>query len=357
MFRWLVLGAIGVGCTEWGLTPEKERPEDAPLTDSDAEPDPVADDGIPDDVPLGGVSGRICAPSQQVYVANARVSMEHAYGTSTTYTDQQGFFLLDDVPAGDWTLVIQKGSFYSSIQVFVPPNEVTELAEEECLHGTLDIAVVTGMYDNIGHLLRDLGLEFTSIDGLGPDGANFLRDPTEMEKYDIIFLNCGMTYDYMEPAHMDAVAENVRDYVANGGSLYASDWAYWVVEKSWPDMLDFRGTDSVLWSPAVGKADTYRVSVLDPDMVASLGGVGYANVRYDLEGWITPTGFGSGVVPMVEGEYDFYNLMTGATLSGEGPLAAKMTVGDGAVIFTTFHNEAQITLDMEYLLREIIWAL
>jgi hypothetical protein len=344
------------GCTEWEL--RRKDPEDVapPLEGEDTGVPPTADDGIPDEIPLGGVQGRICAPSQQVYVANARVSLEHRWGTSITYTDQQGFFLLDDVPSGEWTLVVSKGSFSSAIPIFIPPNEITELAEEECIHGTLDIAVVTGLYDDIGHLLRDLGLEFTTIDGLGPDGAEFLRDPVEMDRYDIIFLNCGMSYDYMT-MHMDEVGSNVGEYVANGGSLYASDWAYWVVEHAWPDMLDFRGDDTLLWAPALGKADTYQLNVLDPDMVASLGGQTTATVAYDLEGWITPTAYGGGAVPMVEGEYDYYQLSTGTIRSASGPLAVKLQVGEGSVIFTTFHNEAQITLDMEYLLREIIWAL
>jgi hypothetical protein len=33
--------------------------------------------------------------------------------------------------------------------------------------------------------------------------------------------------------------------VNNGGSVYASDWAYDVVEIGWPDRVDFVGADEI----------------------------------------------------------------------------------------------------------------
>ena len=47
-----------------------------------------------------------------------------------------------------------------------------------------------------------------------------------------------------------------------------------------------------------------------------------------------------------------------ATKRAEEALAVKLEDGSGgSVIFTAFHNEAQITLDMETLIREIVFAL
>ena len=43
--------------------------------------------------------------------------------------------------------------------------------------------------------------------------------------------------------------------------------------------------------------------------------------------------------------------------SQTGPLAARLEEGTGQVIYTSFHNESQATVDMDVLLQEIILSL
>ncbi len=314
------------------------------------------DDGIPDDVPVGGVQGRICAPNENVYVAGAKAAIEHEYGLSQTFTDADGYFTLTNVPAGDRMLVVEKGSFHVQIPVYIPQNEIVELAEEECLEQEdLNIAVVTGQYDSIGSIISHLGLEYDAFNGLGSEGKNFLRDPERMAEYDIIFLNCGLNEEILRPS-LGEIGDNIRDYANEGGSVYASDWAYFVIEEAFPSMVDFRGDDSDVYAARVGYPGTYEVSVLDPMMITALGGETTANLRYDLGSWVTPVGSGGGGSPMVYGTYEYIN-SNGSVTNGEGPLAVELPTAGGNVVYTTFHNEAQMTLDMEVLLQEIIWAL
>jgi len=349
------LGALFlVGCVENDFS---AVPDDEGLPHDTNDTGVIPDDGIPDDVPVGGVQGRVCAPNENVYVAGAKAAIEHEYGLSQTFTDADGYFTLTNVPAGDRMLVIEKGNFHEQIPVYIPQNEIIELAEEECLEQEdLNIAVVTGQYDSIGSIISHLGLEYDAFNGLGSEGKNFLRDPERMAEYDIIFLNCGLNEDILRPV-LGEIGDNLRDYADAGGSIYASDWAYFVIEDAFPSMVDFRGDDNDEYAARVGYPGTYEVSVLDPMMITALGGSSTANLRYDLGAWVTPVGAGGGASAMVYGTYEYQNANNGSIQGGEGPLAVELATAGGNVIYTTFHNEAQLTLDMEVLLQEIIWAL
>jgi hypothetical protein len=345
------------GCPENQIVPQKDTttvPED---TGDTTDPEDTATNNIPDDVLTGGIMGRICAPSQHVYVADAKVSIEHEWGVTTTHTDADGFFILKDIPAGTYVVVVTKGSFQTHFEVFVPANEIIELAQEECFDDNLNIAVVTGEYDHIGRILLDLGLSFDTYNGFTTQSVDFLRNPAAMDDYDIIFLNCGLVYDAnnMED-HIGEIGTNIRDYVRNGGSVYASDWAYFITEKAFPDMVDFRGDDNTLFDSALGVAGSVSATVYDTSMIAALGGSETASITFDLDVWITPVAAGGSGSTMVYSKYKYYSASYSTQHSGEGPLAVKLE-DTGSVIFTAFHNEAQITLDMETMIREIIFAL
>src|SRR5690606_25317322 len=51
------------------------------------------------------------------------------------------------------------------------------------------------------------------------DFQDLMNDPVLLASYDIVFLNCGLSESLED---LDSV---LMDYVANGGILYATDWA------------------------------------------------------------------------------------------------------------------------------------
>ncbi len=340
------------GCSEYDIRPG------ADTNGLGEEDDENGDTGVGISDELGGITGRICSPSENSWVVGADVWVELENGdlVSTT-TDQDGYFTLTGIPIGDQTIHVQKGSFSTDFDVVVEPNQVTELAEEECLQDEdVAIAVISGDYDYIEGVLDNLGFEYTLYNSYDYDYntyesvvSTFLRDPQEMEQYDVIFFNCGMATDW--EYYESEVANNLRDYVENGGSVYASDWAYWITEASYPNMLDFYGSDSYDGEAQVGDAGTYDATVLDADMVSTLGS-NSAEINYDLGVWIVPTGSGSGV-PLIRGTvsanygYDSINAV----------LAARQYIGDGQMLYTSFHNEQQTTWHMDLLLEEIIFSL
>lgn len=336
---------LAVGCQEYDLASHVD-----PLDTLDAGTNPNGT--VPDGVPTGGVSGRICAPNTNTWVAGAMVSVTHDYGATATFTDGGGRFLLEGLPVGIHTVEVTKGSFATSFVMEVFAGEITEAAYAECLEqGSTRIAVVTGQYDDIGALIDHLGITYDRIEGVNNTTyVDFLRDLDWMNEYDAVFFNCGMGFDWVD--HPDTTA-NLRDYVAGGGSVYASDWAYYLVEATWPGQQRFHGDDSLLGEAFVGLSGTVDADVLDPVM-ADLLGSDRAALNYDLDSWAAMISANGEV--LIEGDYRYLDGPFGGVETRTAPLAYRMQ-DNGTVLYTTFHNERQTTVDMEAILQEIILSL
>lgn len=346
MRGWLLgLVAFSVGCaSENGLYHGQKR--DRPVEEEPEEP-PVEGSAT--------LKGKVCAFDGDSAVTHAKITVHHDAGpgwskSSETETDAEGKFILKDLPPGTWPVLIQKGSFEKYLEVKLKADKVTDLTVDECVpleQGETKIAVVTGQYDDIGALIDQLELEYDRINGrTGTAYVDFLRDPDQLAQYDIIFFNCGMGEAWTQ--HKEEVTDNLKQYVRNGGSIYASDWAYWLVESTWPGQNDFLGNDLPI-NTLAGAAQQIEADVLDPAMVAALGS-NTANLNYDLPGWAAMTGSDAEVLIRAQFRVQGAGMQT-------GPLATRIHDGEGMALFTTFHNEQQTTNDMLVLLDEIILSL
>jgi hypothetical protein len=180
-------------------------------------------------------------------------------GSAVTYTYSgiDGSFELHGVPAGDSVpLVVQKGRFRRLLRVPVTACQSQLLATDgnklplpssRAVGDLPQMAVAAGDYDAIECVLRDLGIdpsEFTVAAGGGavqlydnqtPGNPtlpgqltlpSLLRDRQRLFGYQLLFLNCSGTA-YSQPLLADpAVRTNLRDYLAAGGRIYATDWSY-----------------------------------------------------------------------------------------------------------------------------------
>ena len=351
-------GWAGACDVEYGMTGDR---------DGVAAPDDVDGSGttgtenIPDDVDTGDVQGRICAPDGETWVSGATVYVDTEWGRLETTTDQDGFFKLEGVPVGNQIVEVEKGSFTTSISVTIAADEVLQLASSECV-GDVDIAVVTGSYDNIQSILERLNIPYDEIAGTWDmygssttlDVIDFLRDPARLAEYDIIFFNCGM--DDMWTLESDLM-QNLQDYVGNGGSIYASDQAYYVLEGPFPDAADFVGNDNEQYSAYVGSMGHVEGSILNTSLKSALG-KDFADINYDLESWASIEAAGEAEV-LIEGEFQWmdWSAYDSGPNTTRGPLAVRHEYGDGVVLYTTFHNEPQLTDDMDNLLKEFVLSL
>ena len=130
---------------------------------------------------------------------------------------------------GTHTVHVEKGT--AKFDVLVEEPGTVTIAEEECLDATdVKIAVITGSYDGIGDILDTLGMEYTQYNGVtGQAYVQFLTNLSEVQQYDIIFFNCGISDGWIN-SQGSTIGANIKSYVEGGGSIYTSDWAFYFFE-------------------------------------------------------------------------------------------------------------------------------
>ena len=311
---------------------------------------PVEPNNQPDEFECGpgGLIGQTCRPDGGA-IPGATVTIEGfdcdgAPVDLETTADGEGYYSFDDVPAGNHTISITSGSFEAEEEVTVLKDQITDresIGEKVCLTGEeVDIAIVEGTFDDIGEILDGMEIEYDTY----PNTSALMGDLDDMNAYEIIFVECinsissgtGFTEDDME--------FNVRRFVEEGGSLYASDRASDVIERSVPDAMEFGGLASVQTVQADVTSDTMH-SILDTDTAEI-----YFDTSVDMVVEATNPGneiHFMGDVDISGGGTEYRPLMT----SYEDPLS------DGYLIFTSFHNIDDATDDMDQILQYMIFQL
>jgi len=361
----------------------------------------------------GSVLGRVCDPSGRTWLPDA-LAYTHIvddagklYDTRTAYTDRDGYFLLDNLPADhDYVIYVQYGGEeLSQEKVFIEDSQEVELEEPDCFDPLeLDVAVITGDYDDFQEVLDNMGFaNYELIDGLHTDEMTaFLLDLDSMLQYDIIFFNGGHVeegviypseaVDVVDGDESDdedfgddtgdaggddtgsaggddtggggpttplydheQIAQNIRDYVTAGGAVYASDWAYDVVEIAWPEAINFVGADEIPNSAQLGEYGLINAAVSDEALAEWLG-KDHIKIEYDLPVWPAIEGAATTVSVHLTGAIDYREGTNVYTLTAV-PLLASFTSGDGKVAIATFrvakNADADVMLTLQYMMYSL----
>lgn len=353
MSRYLLLVPLFVACTpDQGLTYKQDQPIDI----------------LP-----GTISGRVCDPSGRTWLADATAYVNIAdtsgviYDTVTATSDTDGRWLLADLPGEvEYQVYVQYGSdILLQESVWVGSGDTVELDEPDCFDPlSLDIAIVTGDYDNFDVVLNQLGFaNYTTIDGLDtPTLAGFVGDPAALAAYDMIFFNGGhqedgVIYNLLDPSD-PVVAQNVQnlvDYVEAGGIVYASDWAYDDVERMFPDRVDFVGADEIPNDAQKGDYQLVNAAVSDASLAEYLG-KDYIDVQYDLPVWPPIEAVSSSVSTHLSGTVPYSDGMSEYTLTSV-PLLVSYNAGQGKVVYSTFRVVPNASTDLLSMFQYMMYNL
>lgn len=345
----VAFGLVVSSSCECGLEPLSQIP-DPPAE----EPGAVTPDPIPPKE-TGTIEGRICEPDGTAWFADADVIVAPAGGTRVeSTTDGDGRFTLDDVEAGPQRVHITKGAVDIVRDVVVPPNDVVVIPEDECgLDPTLRIAVVHGSdYDRVEGVLEELGIDMQTVDVYQSDWAEQLLSTTGgLADYDILFLNCRSNEaTYMQQPEMQ---ERLRTFVEDGGSLYAADQAYDIIEVAWPDEINFFGNDESRGAGDKGSTVDVTAAVIDTTLADRLGDDD-VGLHFGLSTWSVMVGVADDVETYIEA--DGVPLLDGATLD-DVPMTVGFHYGAGHVVYSSFHEEPGIGEGQEQVLKLIMFEL
>ncbi|MFT7621554.1 MAG: hypothetical protein ACI9WU_000718 [Myxococcota bacterium] len=315
-----------------------------------------------DECASGDITGTVCAPNDVMDIGGAQVWVQTfdckgAPVLVDAFSDAAGNYILKNVPAGQVKVFIQKGQFSHEYTLVVPANGVVhaqDVVDQACFpSNSVKFAVVTGQWDHIETILSQLGVDHDLFDGALFTSAakTFLTDFQKMSEYDAIFFDCGSQHYDILTFNQQLITTNLSNFVANGGSVYASDWAFVYVEWPWSGSFDFYGGNFNETAPKVGAQGNLTGTVVDGQMAAYLG-KGSVSINYNLSSWVVMSGAPPGTTTHITGPVP--------QVGGGAPLmVSTQPLGPqaGRVLYTTFHNETQPTQDMLDILNFMVFSL
>jgi uncharacterized protein YjdB len=279
-------------------------------------------------VSVGTVTGVVTAADGVTPIADALVTVASA--ALSTRTLLNGTYTLQNVPSGPQVIVASRGAFQATVNVNVQANQTVAAPRAE-LTSTGKLAYVRGAYDSIESIVQ--GVLGNQIDEIQ---ATDLASSTVTSKYRMIFLNCGLDQGPLQDPN---VATNLKAYLQNGGTIYASDYAAEYVAQL------FTGFSFEF----AGDVQNTTATVVDASLQAFIGKTSVA-IAYDLGAWTDLTAIPSSASVLLRGNYTAQSVQR-----TNQPLAFVISLGSGRLVFTTFHNEAGATADQIAVLRHFIY--
>jgi hypothetical protein len=343
----------------------------------------VRKDGGTGGVDRGQIQGRFCDPSGRSWLSSAMAYTNVVRDgvlqeTRVSYSDRDGFWLLEDLPGElPYEVFVQHGSeILFDEEIYVPSGKTVRLSEPDCFDPLeLKVAVITGDYDDFQLVIEQMGFEnYTVYDGLVTGNnvcdvcednlLNFLLAPDDMAQFDIIMFNGGhieedIVYDIDDgnAGDADAIMGNIVAYVQGGGTIYASDWAYDEIEIGWPARIDFLGKDALPNDAEIGTPQTVAATISDSALAEWLGADdGRIDIEYDLSTWPAVTSVDASVSVHLQGDVDVQLGPVSDTVPAS-PLLVSFTDGDGKVVYTSFRVAANASSDMLLTLQYIMYSL
>ncbi len=301
-----------------------------------------------------------------------------------TCSKSDGSFVLDtkDLSATEMTLSIKKSFFSKTVPVTLE-NGIAALGNvalpADPAAGAARFAVVQGLFDRMEDILAKMGmgqLDMTTYQ-LVPGSETFalLADMTplfmdadadgkpDIYQFDVVFINCGQISE-IEILANATYRQVLADYVTQGGVLYVTDQAYDFVEQVFPDYIDFLGEDAVPANTPEG-LNQAQLGFGNINVTANVGNSllsqwlatvtctdgpcvnpdGTVAIAGFLSAWTVFNGShaaqSANVTSWVNGPVSWFNILdpTSPNTQGDKPLTVTLKIGNGKVLFSSYHTD------------------
>lgn len=332
----------------------------------------------PDPSTTACIVGTICAPDPTnpdattgTPLAGARVYVDQTED-GFRFEDEtldDGSFTICGVPltlnGGRVTVTAEKGSFshqFDEVQLRAandPAGPIRLTLEDQCQPlqpaGERKFLAVRGFYDRIQDVLARNGIgPVVEVEGnpltFGDSWTSeAFGDYAALAEYDVVFVNCGVDQLDFQGEIDPVVKANLRQYVQQGGSVYVSDWAYDLVEKVWPEKVDFYGDDAEADTAEFGAQGDYAAEVMDPGLEQYLG-ADAITVGYSFRGSALIRQVATDATVFLRTDMN-YEVNGGVDTLEDMPITVgfKDGLNSGTVVFTSFHQETGTDGETEQL--------
>ena len=217
----------------------------------------------------------------------------------------------------------------------------------------LKIAVTPPQFDDIGSVLTNMGWNYTEIN------SGDLKDASLLSQFDVIFINCSYeatAYGGNPDLGSEEAAASLEQFVREGGTLYASDFAYIYIHNAFPGYIDFYddpfGTGSSSADEYVsGPVQTLTADILDAGMAGFLNNP-TVELVFNAVSWVIIQSVPETVNVYAAGDITQYD----GSILEDNPLSASFAYGEGRVVFTSYHNEAQASEEEKKALEYLVFV-
>ena len=204
-----------------------------------------------------------------------------------------------------------------SLETFVPKRTERVPVEERLIMG-----ITRRHHDDIGAILQAFRND-VDFETVNPDGRDL-----DLDGLTALFINCGVGFNHLA----------IRNFVYNGGIVYASDLTSTQLIRAFPSK--FKETGS-------GNAGVERNAQIVHSGLASQMGTDTMDIVFNMGGW-------SRVDVVCD---DVTVFITGLFERVRKPLAFSFDYGQGRVFYTTFHNNAQASRDMIVFIEYLVFSI
>jgi hypothetical protein len=140
------------------------------------------------------------------------------------------------------------------------------------------------------------------------------------------------------------ILENLRAYVEKGGTIYALDWAYDVIQRTYPDAVKFIGDEAQPDAAQAGVAGLVEATIMDQSLAETMEKE-TISINFRLAEWPVIESTSSSTSVHISADVDL-SIPEGDFVLTDAPLLLSQKQGDGMLAVSAFRMGPSANSDM-----------